>query len=122
MRLRCTPKGRVLSESIFPAAGLGFSSTSYAGNPGKLALAGNFLGCVRNIRVKNSKSILFCRKSTCSRPPKNLSRNAADRPTEAFAGVTSFSPYSVIAYSKTICIRSINESIRPIVAIGSVGG
>ena len=33
--------------------GLGFLSTSYTGRPGKVALSGNFLGAVRNIRVKN---------------------------------------------------------------------
>jgi hypothetical protein len=44
--------------------GLGFLSTSYTGNPGKLALEGNFLGCVRNIRVKNPNQILYYQKNT----------------------------------------------------------
>ena len=54
--------GRVLSESIFSAAGLGFLSTSYTGNPGKVALTGNFLGCVRNIRVKNPNHFMLLKK------------------------------------------------------------
>ena len=44
--------GRVLLAHIFLAAGLKILSTSYTGRPGKIALKGNFLGAVRNIRVK----------------------------------------------------------------------
>ena len=47
-------KEGVLSEPIFSSAGLEFSSTSYAGRPGKVALKGDFLGAVRNIRVEIS--------------------------------------------------------------------
>ena len=53
---------RVLTEPIFLTAGLKFLSTSYAGNPGKVALMGNFLGCVRNIRVKNLNHFMLLEK------------------------------------------------------------
>ncbi|MBQ3413487.1 GTPase ObgE [Candidatus Saccharibacteria bacterium] len=43
------------SEVVNSRAGLEFLSTSYAGRPGKIVASGdNFLGAVRNIRVKNS--------------------------------------------------------------------
>ena len=42
---------------IFLTAGLEILSTSYAGRPGKIALKGNFLGAVRNIRVKISNHL-----------------------------------------------------------------
>ena len=35
-----------------------------AGNPGKIALTGNFLGCVRNIRVKNPNQFSYYQKNT----------------------------------------------------------
>ncbi len=47
----------------FSSAGLEFSSTSYAGRPGKTALEGSFLGAVRNIRVENSNQNLKLQKS-----------------------------------------------------------
>ena len=34
-------------------------STSYTGRPGKIALKGNFLGAVRNIRVKISNQFIL---------------------------------------------------------------
>ena len=52
-------------ESTFSSAGLEFLSTSYAGRPGKIALKGNFLGAVRNIRVKISNHFMLTRK-TCA--------------------------------------------------------
>ena len=48
----------VAVESIFPVSGLEFLSTSYTGKPRKSALKGDFLGCGRNIRVKNSNQII----------------------------------------------------------------
>ena len=53
---------------IFLTAGLEILSTSYAGNPGKVALKGNFLGCVRNIRVKISNRLYAVRKTFATIP------------------------------------------------------
>ena len=50
------------SESAFSSAGLEFSSTSYTGRPGKVALKGDFLGAVRNIRVENSNQKMLQKK------------------------------------------------------------
>ena len=47
----------IKSESVISSSGLDFSSTSYAGRPGKTALEGSFLGAVRNIRVENSNPL-----------------------------------------------------------------
>ena len=44
---------------IFLTAGLEILSTSYTGRPGKIAPKGNFLGSVRNIRVKISNRFYF---------------------------------------------------------------
>ena len=48
---------------IFLTAGLEILSTSYAGRPGKIALKGNFLAVVRNIRVKISNQFYAVRKT-----------------------------------------------------------
>ncbi|MBR2741938.1 tRNA (adenosine(37)-N6)-threonylcarbamoyltransferase complex transferase subunit TsaD [Candidatus Saccharibacteria bacterium] len=53
---------RVLTEPIFSDARLEFSSTSYAGRPGKTAPRGSFLGAVRNIRVENSNHVMHPKK------------------------------------------------------------
>ena len=53
---------RVLSEPIFLIVRLEILSTSYAGRPGKFALKGNFLGAVRNIRVKISNRFYTIKK------------------------------------------------------------
>lgn len=45
------------NESVISLSGLEFSSTSYAGRPGKTALEGSFLGAGRNIRVENSNQL-----------------------------------------------------------------
>ena len=42
-----------VSKPVSSSAGLEFSSTSYAGRPGKSATNGSFLGAGRNIRVEN---------------------------------------------------------------------
>ena len=47
---------------IFLTAGLEILSTSYTGRPGKIALKGNFLGAVRNIRVKISNHFMLLEK------------------------------------------------------------
>lgn len=50
------------SDSAFSDVGLEFSSTSYTGRPGKVALTGNFLGAVRNIGVENSNQFKHQKK------------------------------------------------------------
>ena len=56
-----------LAESIFSEAGLEFSSTSYAGQPGEPSPDGNEpLGVGRNIRVENSNQDLMLQKKQAS--------------------------------------------------------
>ena len=62
------PENALGSESAFSSVGLEFSSTSYAGRPGKTALKGSFLGAVRNIRVENSNHFYTSEKAD-SKPP-----------------------------------------------------
>ena len=50
------------AESVLSSAGLEFSSTSYAGHPGKTARKGSFLGAVRNIRIENSNQGFMLQK------------------------------------------------------------
>ncbi|MBR2741952.1 phenylalanine--tRNA ligase subunit beta [Candidatus Saccharibacteria bacterium] len=58
----------VLAEPIFSDARLEFSSTSYAGRPGKTALKGSFLGAGRNIRVENSNHVMHPKKQVSATP------------------------------------------------------
>lgn len=55
-------------ESAFSSVGLEFSSTSYAGRPGKTALKGSFLGAGRNIRVENSNHFYTSEKADIKPP------------------------------------------------------
>ena len=55
-------------ESAFSSAGLEFLSTSYAGQPGKPAPKGSFLGAGRNIRVKNSNHFHASEKADLKPP------------------------------------------------------
>ena len=55
-------KDRVLTELAFSSAGLGFSSTSYAGAPGEPSFQDEPLGCVRNIRVENPNQTIMLQK------------------------------------------------------------
>lgn len=55
-------KDRVLTELAFSSAGLGFSSTSYAGAPGEPSFQDEPLGHVRNIRVKNPNQTIMLQK------------------------------------------------------------
>ena len=55
---------------FFQYRGLEILSTSYAGRPGKVALKGNFLGAVRNIRVKISNHFNDTEKIGYSHPQK----------------------------------------------------
>lgn len=51
-------------QGISSSSGLEFFSTSYIGQPRKLASGGgNFLGAVRNIRVKNSDHVMMTRET-----------------------------------------------------------
>ena len=61
---------RVLVVCIFLASGLEILSTSYAGKPGKVALTGDFLGYVRNIRVKISNHFMILSKIGFGHPPE----------------------------------------------------
>ena len=60
-----------LAEPIVSESRLDFSSTSYAGRPGKTALEGSFLGAGRNIRVEKSNHVMT--------PKQKVSANAAIR-------------------------------------------
>ena len=55
-------KDRVLTELAFSSAGLGFSSTSYAGAPGEPSFQDEPLGRVRNIRVENPNQTIVLQK------------------------------------------------------------
>ena len=55
-------KDRVLTELAFSSAGLGFSSTSYAGAPGEPSFQDEPLGRVRNIRVENPNQTIMLQK------------------------------------------------------------
>ena len=55
-------KDRVLTELAFSSAGLGFSSTSYAGVPGEPSFQDEPLGRVRNIRVENPNQTIMLQK------------------------------------------------------------
>lgn len=60
-------KDRVLTELAFSSAGLGFSSTSYAGAPGEPSFQDEPLGRVRNIHVENpNQTIMLQRKQVQS--------------------------------------------------------
>ncbi len=61
--------GGGLTEPIFSDVGHGFSSTSYAGRPGKSALKGRFLGASRNIRVENSNHFIHPKKQVSTTRP-----------------------------------------------------
>ena len=66
--------GLVAIEPAFSSSRLEFSSTSYAGQPGKTALKGSFLGDVRNIRDENSNQIYDSEKagSIATEPPRSF--------------------------------------------------
>ena len=66
--------GLVAIEPTFSSSRLEFSSTSYAGQPGKTALKGSFLGDVRNIRDENSNQIYDSEKagSIATEPPRSF--------------------------------------------------
>ncbi len=53
---------------------------SYTGNPGKLALAGNFLGCVRNIRVKNPNHFMLLKKQISATRRYYRARQRIEKP------------------------------------------
>lgn len=55
-------KDRVLTELAFSSAGLGFSSTSYAGAPGEPSFQDEPLGRVRNIHVENPNQTIMLQK------------------------------------------------------------
>ena len=55
-------RDRVLTELAFSSAGLGFSSTSYAGAPGEPSFQDEPLGRVRNIHVENPNQTIMLQK------------------------------------------------------------
>ncbi|MBR2544412.1 ribosome biogenesis GTPase Der [Candidatus Saccharibacteria bacterium] len=62
-------KDRVLTELAFSSAGLGFSSTSYAGAPGEPSFQDEPLGHVRNIRVENPNQTIMLQKKQVQSDP-----------------------------------------------------
>ena len=63
-------KGAILAEPVFSSAGLGFSSTSYAGRPGEPSLRDEPLGAGRNIRALNpNQTFMLQKKQVQQNPP-----------------------------------------------------
>ena len=63
-------QGRVLTEPIFPFAGLEFLSTSYAGAPAEPSLRDEPVGPGRNIRAKNSNHFMLTEKQVSVTRPR----------------------------------------------------
>ena len=91
------PENALGLESAFSSVGLEFSSTSYAGRPGKTALKGSFLGAVRNIRVENSNHF-YTSEKVDSKPPIAIGEVGLD--------------YHYDDYNRTAQIRLFEEMLQ----------
>ena len=106
-------KGAILAEPVFSSAGLGFSSTSYAGRPGEPSLRDEPLGAGRNIRALNPnqtfmhprKTGLAARSRSVFFPLPSLSGDngamvAAAAHYEIESGVEPTDPYALNIYPR----------------------
>ena len=78
LRLRCMPRWAGPVRTYFSGSGTWIFKHVIRWQSKKVALSGNFLGCVRNIRVKNPNQFYTTRKIRDGHPP-NLPRKTAHR-------------------------------------------